>query len=224
MYARAYTPTFISMRSDWNASRAAAFQSQSKEFSMNVTYNLSERDQHEEAVAIVEPLCLRGDSMNIYAGNDRAHKLRILVQCERSNVLLHEGALDLRRPLRRGPVRPWLFEVESIEPLLPGAKFHHVSSRLVQVWIGTDKEGEEFVVASELPEGPLFLFRAPHVYRGHCYVRPWPEWSARPIYDSRKASAGTAAAAIAGAQTAAGIRPGTGDPALDKLLLGLGDE
>jgi hypothetical protein len=163
--------------------------------------------------------------MNIYAGNDRARKLRILAQCDRSNVLLHEGALDLHRPARRPPARPWLFEIESVEPLLAGSEFHYASSRLVQVWIGTDKDGDEFVVASEITGGPLFLFRAPYCFRGHYSVRPWPEWIATQMHDSRKAgSHGAAAAAIAGAQTAVGIRPGTGDPALDKLLRGLGDQ
>lgn len=161
---------------------------------------------------MVEPLHLQGDYLGIHIGYDKGDNFLGLVCVDRSSVLLHSAPAAFMEPPRSPPGRPWVFKIESHEPLLVGAQFHFASWGSVQIWLGYDHNHDEFL-AMRLPQaGPTCVFRVPGAPHGRS--SPWPYWHSEPL----KSTAREKAEAV---MHKARYGTGTGDPEMDRLLGGL---
>lgn len=128
---------------------------------MNVTYNLSEADCQQAALCGSQTLCIRTDFMSLYVSVDSNGDHVILLKTDEQNVLLHEGCHRFGTTDLTAPEHPWVFRIESPEPLLCQAKNHaYVSSGGVAVHFGDD-HGDIPFIALSMVCGETYLFRLP---------------------------------------------------------------
>ena len=146
---------------------------------MNVIYNLSDRDHRQFALAPDYPVHIVVEEMAAYTGRTDEGALFILVRANSRNVLLMNAPVDLQWPTGKQPAHPWAFQVESIEPLLIGAKCSVVNTLDVQLTYGWDRFNNEFIAVHKFDSGENFVFRKP--YPGQGRVSPWCDWSSWPL-------------------------------------------